>query len=168
MEIACALCAGGRIESTRSQSTWTGRMSPFSGSFATDCLSSYEGEKMKVYYAHCQAIYGTPQEARDVELLMALGWEVVNPAEHGPVAKEMKAKGIPSSKVMEYFVELALGCDVLVFRALPDGAVPAGILKEVHSFREAKKPVLELPSCLMRRELNVEQTREYLHEVGQR
>lgn len=36
---------------------------------------------MKIYYAHCQAIYGTVQEKRDIELLQRLGFEVVNPSD---------------------------------------------------------------------------------------
>ena len=34
---------------------------------------------MTVYYAHPMAIYGTPQEDRDIETLENLGFTVVNP-----------------------------------------------------------------------------------------
>jgi hypothetical protein len=34
---------------------------------------------MRVYYAHCIAIYSTPQEDRDVFTLESMGFEVINP-----------------------------------------------------------------------------------------
>lgn len=125
---------------------------------------------MKVYYAHCQALYGTKQEMRDLDTLFALGFEVVNPSspEHVQMAKNMKCAGIPSEKVMGYFESLVDGCDAVAFRALPDGAVPAGVAKEIARAVDKGKPVFELPSCVVRRTLTVEQTREYLAEVGQR
>lgn len=69
------------------------------------------------YYAHCTAIYNTPQEQRDVETLLALGMGVLNP-------------NCPE-------------CD--------------------HGYK-----AVELPSAVSRRTLSVEQTREYMREVGAR
>ena len=116
---------------------------------------------MKVYYAHCVALYDTPQERRDIELLQALGFEVVNP--NTPEDTERyKTEG------MEYFLKYVSICDACVFRALPDGAIPAGVFREIQWFTEAKKPIFELPSGINRRELTRNQTVEYLHEVGQR
>ena len=115
----------------------------------------------KAYYAHCKAIYGKPQEQRDIALLESLGFEVVNPSdikwydrwkEH-----EMAAKDI-----------FATECDLIVFRGLPGGKIPQGVFKEINAFRRIGKPVLELPSSLLEREQTLEQTREYLCEVGQR
>ena len=128
------------------------------------------GISMKVYYGHCQAIYGSKQDERDVETLRALGFEVVNPSaeEHVQMAKNMKCAGISSEKVMGYFESLVDGCDAVAFRALPDGAVPAGVAKEIERAASKGKPVIELPSCISRRVLTVEQTREYLREIGQR
>jgi hypothetical protein len=124
---------------------------------------------MKVYYGHCQAIYGSPQDKRDVETLTRLGFEVVNPSspEHVEMADKMKATG-KGERVMDYFVSLVTGCDAVAFRALPDGAIPAGVAKEIERALGAGKPVIELPSCVLRRTLTVEQTREYLREIGQR
>jgi hypothetical protein len=42
------------------------------------------------YYAHCQSIYGTPQEDRDVALLEAAGFEVVNPRDLRHAAAELR------------------------------------------------------------------------------
>ena len=118
---------------------------------------------MKVYY-------GSPQDNRDVEMLKKLGFEVVNPSDdkHVQIAKNMKANGEPSSRVMGYFESLVDECDAVAFRALPDGAVPAGVAKEIERATDKGKPVIELPSCVSRRVLTVDQTREYLKEVGQR
>ena len=131
---------------------------------------------MKVYYAHCQTIYGTKQEQRDMEMLKALGFEIVNPSdpEHADVVKKIKSnpanciERIASVMVMEYFVKLVDSCDAVAFRALPDGAIPAGVMQEIEQARGSGKLVIELPSCILRRGLTVEQTREYLAESGQR
>jgi hypothetical protein len=124
---------------------------------------------MRVYYAHCQAIYGTKQELRDLDVLMALGFEVVNPSspEHAQMARNLKAAG-QGERVMDYFVSLVDGCDAVAFRALPDGAIPAGVAKEVARAADKGKPVIELPHSVLRRTLTREQTHEYLAEVGQR
>lgn len=116
---------------------------------------------MKAYYAHCLAIYNTKQEERDLETIERLGFEVLNP--NKPEYSQLyKTQG------MKVFEELASSCDVVVFRGLPDGSLPAGIAKEVKAAKEANKPIIELPSCLERRILTVEETREYLKEIGQR
>lgn len=121
---------------------------------------------MKVYYAHCQAIYGTPQEDRDIELLEHLCFKVFNPNCEW-VRKQLPS--VPQSEQMQYFCNIVQeDCDALAFRALPDGAIPAGVLKEIQAAQEAGMPVFELPSGILRRELSVEQTREYLKEIGQR
>lgn len=117
--------------------------------------------KLKVYYAHSLHLYGSAQEARDVKLLEDLGFEVVNPniPEH-QLAYKASLGG------MYYFKELAKGCDALAFRAYPDGKIGAGVFTETMEMGE--KPVIELPSGMFRRGLSVEDTREYLKELGQR
>lgn len=117
----------------------------------------------KLYYAHCVGIYGTPQEERDMELLREMfpDWEVVNP-NCIEFSKGYEERG------MEFFQDLVLAYDACAFRALPDGAVPSGVATEVIWFRQQKKPVIELPSAFTRRVMTLEQTREYLREVGQR
>jgi len=133
----------------------------------------------KIYYAHCQAIYNTPQEQRDIETLKLLGFDVVNPNEpkHQKAVAELKKKSENNPflkanyNVMNYFYDLVKTCDALAFRALPDGSIPAGVGGELSNliFKGAFSiPVIELPSGIKRRVLTVEQTREYLEEVGQR
>lgn len=116
---------------------------------------------MKAYYAHCLAIYNTKQEERDLETLNRLGFQVLNP-------NKPEYSQLYQEKGMKVFEELAKSCDLVAFRGLPDGSIPAGIAKEIKAAQEANKPVIELPSCVLRRELDVEQTREYLKEIGQR
>lgn len=116
---------------------------------------------MKIYYAHCIALYGTPQEERDVATLKSLGFEVINPnaPEHDA---GYKSEGMP------YFYAIVTECDALAFRANPDGAVPAGVAKEVGWAQAAGHPVIELPGGVIRRTLDVDETREYIREVGAR
>jgi hypothetical protein len=125
---------------------------------------------MKVYYAHCMALYDTPQEKRDVQTLkLDLGWDVLNPncPEHrcGAVQAREEAPHDPHASML-YFKPLVESCNLLAFRALPDGAIPAGVFMEIKWARDAGIPVIELPSGVRRRGLTREQTREYIKEVG--
>ena len=118
-------------------------------------------KELVCYYAHCKGIYGTPQEARDVELLHSLGFAVINPSE--PQYDDgWKARG------MDYADELVGGSDLVAFRALPDGAIPCGVYTELCLARDRDLPIVELPSGLTRRGIDLEQTREYLREIGER
>jgi hypothetical protein len=116
---------------------------------------------MQAYYAHCTSLYNTPQEERDLSLIEELGFLVYNPnCEEADIA--YKEHGMP------WFKKKVEECDCLVFRSLPDGNIPAGVYKEIQWAKEGGRPVFELPSGLLQRELSVEETREYLREVGQR
>lgn len=123
---------------------------------------------IRIYYAHCMAIYHTPQEARDVRTLMELGLNVVNPNDSFFEAGVQQLKKEQPSDYMEYFKGIILTCEALAFRALPDGRIPAGVLKEIVWAREMGKLVIELPSGITARAMSLESTREYLREVGQR
>ncbi len=117
-----------------------------------------------VFYAHCMAIYNTPQEARDIVLLEALGFKVLNPN------TRTHSLGYDAYG-MAYSETLLLknpGCDIVAFRALPDGRIPRGVATEIEIAQSNDIPIIELPSCVLGRIINLEQTREYLREVGQR
>ena len=124
--------------------------------------------KLKCYYAHSLHLYGTPQEQRDIVLLQTLGFEVENPNQQ----KHQDAYlALPEETRMDYFVELVRSCDVCAFRAYPNGEIPSGVYKEIMAaeLHEMPIPVFELPWGLMRRGIkNVEHTREWLRELGQR
>ena len=115
---------------------------------------------MLIYYAHCIAIYNTAQERRDLAALTMFG-NVINPNSK-ECSDRYKAQG------MAYFQQFSATCDAVAFRALPDGSIPSGVATEVQWFKDAGKTVLELPSQFLRRVLTVEQTREYLREIGNR
>lgn len=115
---------------------------------------------MTIYYAHSLNLYDTNQEGRDLHTLNKIG-EVINPNEDEHQIG-YKVDG------MDYFKELIGKCDLLAFRAHPDGSIPAGIFKEINFAKENFTPILEIPSGITRRELTVGQTREYLKEVGLR
>ena len=95
---------------------------------------------MLVYYAHCQAIYGTPQEDRDIALLEKLGFEVVNPAKF-------------DSDDMEFYCNLG---------------IPLGVAKELFVADEENLPIIELPNFSGKKVLDLASTRKYLQEIGQR
>jgi hypothetical protein len=120
------------------------------------------------YYAHCMAIYGTQQEERDLNLLKALGFEVVNP--NTPETKDLcDVTQMRGGNVMEeVFRPMVRAAGVVAFRGLPDGTIPSGVALELDYAREYTTPIIELPSGLARRRITLEQTREYLREVGQR
>lgn len=130
--------------------------------------------KLKVYYAHSLSLYGTPIEKKDVELLEVLGFEVVNPNTEGHQKKceEIRASNpsteITSHLIMSYFEGVAGDCDAVAFRAHIDGKIPAGVGKEVTKAMNAGKPVIELPNLVRSRFLEVGETRQYLHYLGQR
>jgi len=113
-----------------------------------------------LYYAHCMAIYGTPQEKRDIDLLESNNFGVYNPN------SEFCQNGY-SEYGMNFFRPIILACDGLVFRGNPDGSIPAGIAKEV-AIAQEHRFILELPCGITRRTMSVEETREYLKESGQR
>ena len=121
---------------------------------------------MKVYYAHSKALYGTAQEKRDVATLKTLGFSVVNP---NTKARQKASKNYssvsPGRGPMDYFMDIAQDCDVLAFRALPDGRIPCGVAEEIENFAG---PVIELPSSVKYRFMSLEHTLEYLQEIGQR
>ena len=116
---------------------------------------------MKAYYAHCLAIYDTPQEKRDIATIERLGLTVVNP-------NSVECDAGYERDGMKYFDRFAEECDVVIFRAIPDGGIPAGIAAEIASFQKRGKPVIELPSGILGRVMSVDETREYLREIGHR
>ena len=96
---------------------------------------------MKIYYAHCVSLYGTPQEQRDLETLWGMGFNVINPnCEACRLGYEREGVG--------FFRRFADECDAMFFRALPDGRIPAGVAGEITFFQDKNKPIFELPSCM--------------------
>lgn len=122
---------------------------------------------MNVYYAHCLAIYNTPQEKRDLITLQRLGFQVTNP--NSPIVqRDVELLRGAGQDYMEYFRLMVEAHQALAFRALPDGTIPSGVAKEIFFAHNAFIPVFELPSAISRRSLSLQHTREYLREIGQR
>ena len=115
---------------------------------------------MTVYYARSMAIYDTPEEKRDMDLLASLGWMVV------PFTPEMQARA--KEEGMVPFEEAVRTATMLIFRALPNGEIGAGVAQEIKTAQEAGIPVLEFPQLKPSRMLSVEETRWHLHAAGQR
>jgi hypothetical protein len=121
----------------------------------------------QAYYAHCQAIYGTAVEERDHALIRLLGYEPVLFDESVTNAVDVvkRAGGNVMTAVFKPLVEASA---VLFFRALPDGRIPAGVAAEIEYADQAEVPVIEIPASRFSRTMTVDETREYLREVGQR
>lgn len=114
------------------------------------------------YYAHSTALYNTKQESRDLELLDNLGFTVINPSDDIHQTNYLKEGG------MEYFKHIVESCDILIFRSHVDLNIGAGVAAEIGWAQNAKLPIIELPSVMNSRMLDVNLTKEYLREVGQR
>ena len=117
----------------------------------------------KAYYAHCKALYNTPQEQRDIETIEKMGFEVINP---NTQKHKDKIKGLPGESVMQYFGEVVCDCDALFFRALPDLSISAGVSYEIGIAKKYGRPVAELPTLFSRKRLTVEETVGYMQEIG--
>ena len=119
------------------------------------------------YYARCQAIYGTPQEARDHALIRRLGYEPI--LFDAAIQEKCNLLKIQGKNVMEeVFRPLVSSSSILFFRALPDCRIPAGVAEEIQYAGQLGVPVIEIPSGLYIRVMGIEETREYLKEAGQR
>lgn len=124
---------------------------------------------MKCYYAHCQNIYGTKQEKRDIKTLNNLGFEVMNPGSR-KIQDEFEEWKKTTSQVdkMIFFDKRVEECDILAFRAIPCGAIPSGVQREINIAIGNNSEIIELPSFALRSQITVGQTRQYLSEIGQR
>ena len=132
---------------------------------------------MKVYYAHFQGIYNTPQEERDIATLEKLGLEVVNPNQ--PEIQEEFQEELKTCKLIQkedpymeafdiVFFDRVRECEVFAFKALPDGRIPGGVAMELKVAQSKNKLIIELPSGTHARMMGRDDTREYLRDIGQR
>lgn len=117
--------------------------------------------KLKVYFARPINLYNTPQDVRDIELLIKLGFEVMNPNKE-ELAERYKVEG------MNVFFEAMNDCNVLAFRSFPDLKISAGVMKEIQRAIDINLPVIELPILTANRVLTVDDTRAYLMYIGNR
>lgn len=126
-----------------------------------------EIKKLKCYYAHTMLSYNSTQELEDIKLLNDLGFEVINP--NTPEIQEKVNDFVllhGKNKVMSFFDEIISKCDLLAFRALPDGKILSGISSEITSAKNYNKPIIELPCSLISRMLDYSETKQFLIEIG--
>lgn len=118
----------------------------------------------EAYYARPKSLYGSAQEARDEATIRQLGFEPI--ALNKPeIEAAVKASAV---NPMEAFRPLVQRAKALFFRPFLDGAIGAGVAKEIEWAVAAGLPVVELPHFAGRRILTVDETRTYLSELGQR
>jgi hypothetical protein len=106
-------------------------------------------------------IYDTPQEERDLNTIISLfpNAEIYNP-------NNIDAQNGYKLDGMEYFYGIIDTCDLLIFRGLPFGKIPAGVFNEIEHAKMIRKiPIVELPSFIDRK-MSIDDTKLYLNEVG--
>ena len=113
------------------------------------------------YYARPMSLYGTKQEARDKQAIERLGFAVleINTPEIQAEAKLTK---------MDVFKPLVQRCAALFYRSFIDGRIGAGVAAEIQWAHEIGLPIMEFPRLVNQRTLDVEETRQYLRELGLR
>lgn len=124
--------------------------------------------KLKCYYAHTMTSYGSTIEANDVLLLESLGFEVINPnnRKHSEGCQAYAYK-YGKDKVMDYFkMIISTECNMVAFRALPNGQILSGIAAEVKHAVSIGLSVIELPCSLNTRMMEYLETKQYLIELG--
>jgi hypothetical protein len=107
------------------------------------------------------SIYHTKQESRDLDLISKL---FPNDNLYNPSLDKVSEQGYKEFG-MDYFLNIVKSCDLLIFRPLPNGDIPAGVYKEIQAARDNNISILELPS-FYKRKLSIENTRNYLKEIG--
>lgn len=124
-------------------------------------------EKLKCYYAHCMLTYDSSIEQQDIKLLEKIGVDIINPncEEHRNGCTKFAFK-YGKDKVMKYFENIVEDCDMIAFRALPDGQIPSGVAVEVLYAKELNLPIIELPCSITKRCQAYPETKEYLTEIG--
>lgn len=124
-------------------------------------------KKLKCYYAHSMLSYGSTIEEYDIQLLQKLGFEVVNPN-----CKEISdgmnkyIEKFGRNNVMRYFQNIVGSCDVVAFRALPDGTILSGISSELLAAKASFIPIIELSCSLEKRMTEYPETKQLLLEMG--
>jgi hypothetical protein len=123
--------------------------------------------KKRCYYAHSMPSYGSVIEKKDVDFLESLGFEVINPstADISFGCSEYREK-FGNEHIMHYFTDIIDTCDIVAFRALPDGKILSGISAEIQHALKTNKGILELPNSIRARSMNYTDTKEYLLETG--
>lgn len=122
----------------------------------------------RVYFAHPVSDYGT---ARELDALAAIqrefpGWVIENPNTEAHAAA-YRERG------MEHFAEVVGSCQSLVAWPFEDGAMGAGVWKEIEAARANKIPVYVLRSRIVPLVgtwdvLSVEDTRARIARGGRR
>lgn len=122
---------------------------------------------MKCYYAHTMVSYDSTIEQQDIELLEKIGFEVINPNSQS-IKKGCKEyiEMFGKEKVMDYFYDIVIECDIVAFRGLPNGQILSGISAELQAAKEYDIPIIELPCNLTNRMQEYPETKEFLIELG--
>lgn len=104
-------------------------------------MAKTRGSIRRAYFAHPMSDYGTNRESQavaQIELYFKGDWEVVNP-NHRDHEDGYRERGDFS-----YWTDLAGGCDVVVYMAMPGGWIGSGVWKEVHSALKAGRRAYEI------------------------
>lgn len=137
---------------------------------------SIQNKKLKVYYAHFMGLYDTLQEQRDIRTLEGMGFDVVNP-NNAEVSLNFTSSLDFLTPVYTYeevfdmvFGQMVRDCDILAYRALPDGKISGGVILEIKEAQKNEKPVICLPNRteILTKAMSGPETRAYLMDIGKR
>lgn len=122
---------------------------------------------MKAYYSHPKTYKNSKESVSDKELLISLGYEVIDP--YDPIYTEcwQSSESMSFSKVL---IDMA---DIVAFRALSTGKIGAGVGKELRIASEMGKKIMEVPTVtsfelerLTDRILTIDETVDFFNTVG--
>ena len=114
------------------------------------------------YYARAVHLHGTGQEGRDLKALRALGYQVVDRG--GSVEGRVQPIAVDINPAQ--MARTMNQCQVLMFRAFPDGSIPAGVANEIQCAMTHEVPVLEFPVRMGSRFLDMHATNAFLSQSG--
>lgn len=136
---------------------------------SSDLIMKQDEQQPIAYYSHGMHIFDTPQETRDIDIIKALGYSVMNPnVEYAAYQFNEALQTMDYPEAFEYvFGAMIKDSDIVIFRSHPDGSIPFTTSKEIELAEKFDKIVIELPSGILKRKLNIDETEEYLKEIGQ-
>ena len=109
------------------------------------------------YFARPITLFGTNEEALYIADIKALGVSIIE-INVPEIQEQYKSEG------MSVFKSLICGADVLFFIAFDDGAIGAGVMKEILWAQSFHIPIFEIPKHIEARRLTVEETRGRLQK----
>lgn len=98
----------------------------------------------RCYFAHHVTDYGTEREDQAIEAIVAHGFLVENP-------NSPENEAAYHERGMAHFIEIVKECHSLAFQRFPNGAIGAGVAKEIGAASADDKPIFEVKDDTLER-----------------